>query len=75
MLYELLGGKFCSSFFQLGCALLESCAASAKQGRQQCADAAVDLAMLMAEALKRLKDPEPLGKIRSTKAADVADTT
>eukprot|EP00913_Durusdinium_trenchii_P021136 g19860.t1 len=68
VLYELLGGKFCSSFFQLGCALLESCAASAKQGRQQCADAAVDLAMLMAEALKRLKDPEPLVAVMSAQA-------
>ncbi|CAJ1337915.1 unnamed protein product [Effrenium voratum] len=57
ILYELLspGQKFCSSFFQLGAALLESCAASAEQGRQQCADAAKDIAALLANALSSME--------------------
>eukprot|EP00930_Biecheleria_cincta_P049401 TRINITY_DN34611_c0_g1_i1.p1 TRINITY_DN34611_c0_g1~~TRINITY_DN34611_c0_g1_i1.p1 ORF type:complete len:806 (+),score=195.64 TRINITY_DN34611_c0_g1_i1:86-2503(+) len=57
-LYELLlpGKKFCASFFQLGGALLESCASSAAQGRGQCRDAAVDIATLMAKALKLLSE-------------------
>eukprot|EP00931_Biecheleriopsis_adriatica_P049410 TRINITY_DN28584_c0_g1_i1.p1 TRINITY_DN28584_c0_g1~~TRINITY_DN28584_c0_g1_i1.p1 ORF type:complete len:821 (+),score=288.13 TRINITY_DN28584_c0_g1_i1:51-2513(+) len=60
-LYELLlpGKKFCSSFFQLGAALLESCAASAAQGRKQCADAATDIAALLAKALRLLAEDSP----------------
>eukprot|EP00434_Breviolum_minutum_P011972 symbB.v1.2.010556.t1/scaffold694.1/size172116/19 len=61
ILYELLcpGKKFCASFFQLSAALLESCAASAEQGRRQCADAAVDLAMMTANAVKIIAEEEP----------------
>lgn len=57
-LYELLlpGKKFCASFFQLGGALLESCASSAAQGRSQCREAAVDIAALMAKALRLLAE-------------------
>ena len=62
ILYELLcpGKKFCASFFQLSAALLESCAASAEQGRRQCADAAVDLAMMTANAVKIIAEEEQI---------------
>ena len=62
VLYELLcpGRKFCSSFFQLAVALLESMTASLQQGREQCANAAVDLAALMAKALKQMAEDEQL---------------
>lgn len=61
VLYELLspGRKFCTSFFQLGAALLDSCAASLQQGRQQCGGAAVDLAELLGKALKAMAEHEP----------------
>ena len=67
ILYELLcpGKKFCASFFQLSAALLESCAASAEQGRRQCADAAVDLAMMTANAVKIIAEEEQIDLQRS----------
>ena len=63
VLYELLspGRKFCTSFFQLGAALLDSCAASLQQGREQCGGAAVDLAQLLGKALKAVAEHELLG--------------
>jgi len=63
VLYELLspGRKFCTSFFQLGAALLDSCAASLQQGREQCGRAAVDLAQLLGKALKAVAEHELLG--------------
>jgi len=57
MLFEVLsalllpGKKFCSSFFLLGGAILESCAESAALGRAQCVEAAVDVAALLGKAL------------------------
>ena len=64
VLYELLspGRKFCTSFFQLGAALLDSCAASLQQGRAQCGAAAVDLAQLLGKALTALAEHELLGR-------------
>ncbi|CAE7758442.1 NOP14 [Symbiodinium necroappetens] len=60
-LYELLspGGKFCSSFFQLGVALLQSSASSAAAGRQQAAAAAEDLAAILARCLERTAEQAP----------------
>jgi len=50
--------RFCGSLFRLGCALLASCHASAKAGRGECAEAAVDVSRLLTTALRALAEDE-----------------
>jgi len=60
MLWEVLyaflapARRFCSSFFHLGMAILESCIASAEAGREQCAEAAADVVDLLVKSLRDL---------------------
>lgn len=62
VLYEFCipGRRFCSSFFQLGAALLESCWSSVGAGRTLCAEAAEAIAKLLAHSLRELKEEEPV---------------
>lgn len=52
--------RFCSSFFQLGIAILESCWASMQAGRAQVADVAADISAMLLKTLRLYHEADGL---------------